>query len=450
MSAPTPPPTSRVDLYRRDTEIAVAVFRTIFLIIVVTSRQFLYARGVGGSLLIVLTLAAALYNVVLFILHMQKFPFPRTIIVVVDSVLISLWIYFAGPGGDRFFVMYFAVVIVAGLWFRRGAALGVGLFCSVLYVWAVTYSPLSAGAERTPSGTVALQVVFLLLTAGVVSIATEVQERERDELLLSRAALQQHWQRIQIAQHVDEMLRPRRLPNTPGLGIAFRFRPAAQAVSGDYYDVIPLGSRRWGIVVADVRAKEELGLFYLPLFKSALRLAARRENEPARVLTHINREVAAEMQERGEIEAFIAMSYTVIDLDEGELIYANAGMEPAVLIASDGKPASLTVHGIVLGVLPDVTYEEERHPINTGDTFVVFTDGMTEVFDRRNRPLGREGLLEQIRDSAQAPNSEALARAVFEQVIAYGEEGRRRDDMTLLVARITATDVGPRPEPSGV
>ncbi len=450
MSAPTPPPTSRVDLYRSDTEIAVAVFRTIFLIIVVTSHQFLYARGVGGTLLIVLTLAAALYNVVLFILHMQKIPFPRYIIVIVDSILISLWIFFAGPGGDRFFVMYFAVVIVAGLWFRRGTALGVGLFCSLLYVWAVTYSPLPAGEERISSGTVVLQVVFLLLTAGVVSIATEVQERERDELLLSRAALQQHWQRIQIAQHVDEMLRPRRLPNTPGLGIAFRFRPAAQAVSGDYYDVIPLGGRRWGLAVADVRAKEELGLFYLPLFKSALRLAARRENDPARVLIHINREVAAEMQERDEIEAFIAMSYTVIDLDEGELIYANAGMEPAVLLTADGKLTTLSSHSIVLGVLPEASYEEERHSINTGDTLIVFTDGMTEVFDHQNQPLGREGLIERIRANAEAPNSEALARAVFEQVIAYGEAGRRRDDMTLLVARITATEVGPKPEPSGV
>jgi len=451
MSAQAPPPTSRVDLFRRDTEIAVAVFRTIFLLIVVFSPQFLYARGVGGSLLIALTVAAALYNVVLFILHMQRFPFPRPIIVVVDAVLISLWIYFAGPAGERYFVMYFAVVIVAGLWFRRGAAFAVGLFASVLYVWAVAYSPLAAGAVRTPAGTVALQIVFLMLTAGVVSIATEVQERERDELLLSRAALQQHWQRIQIAQHVDEMLRPRRLPNTPGLGIAFRFRPAAQAVSGDYYDVIPLGGRRWAIAVADVRAKGELGLFYLPLFKSALRLAARRENAPARVLTHINREVVAEMQERGELEAFIAMFYAVIDLDEGEVTYANAGMEPAVLIPAEGKEMiPLAAHGIVLGVVPEVTYAEERHPISTGDTLVVFTDGMTEVFDGRHRPLGREGLLEQIRANAQAQNAEALARAVFEEVIAYGKEGRRRDDMTLLVVRVTATEVGPRPEPSAV
>ncbi len=450
MSTSAVPPTSRVDLYRRDTEIAVAVFRTIFLLIVVLSPQFIHARGIQGNLLIVAIITAAFYNLVLFVLHMQKLSFPRPIIVTVDVMLISLWIYFAGPVGERFFLMYFAVVIVGGLWFRRGGAFAVGLLASALYLWAITYSPLPAGAVRTTAGTVAFQILFLLLTAGVVSIATEVQERERQELVLSRAALQQHWERIRVAQHVDEMLRPRRIPDTPGLAVAFRFRPAAQAVSGDYYDVIPLGGRRWGILVADVRAKEELGLVYLPLFKSALRLAARQEDSPAGVLTQINREVAAEMQERDEPEVFISMCYTVLDLDEGTLAGANAGMEPAVLIPKPGEELlSLKCHGIVLGVLPETTYEQVTSSIDTGTTLVLFTDGMTELSDSQDQPLGREGLLEQIQTHAGAPSPDAMAKGIFDYVIDYGKESRRRDDMTLLIVRVTATDVGTR-EPSAV
>lgn len=451
MSAPTTPPTSRVDLHRRDTEIAVAVFRTIFVLIVVLSPQFVHARGMQGNLLIIATIAAAVYNLALFILHVEKLSFPRPIIVAVDTMLISLWIYFAGPDGDRYFVMYFAVVIVGGLWFRRGGAFAVALLASMLYVGAISTAPLPLGVARTGAGTVALQVLFLLLTSGIVSIATEVQQREREELVLSRAALRQHWERIRIAQHVDEMLRPRRLPPTPGLAVAFRFRPAAQAVSGDYYDVVPLGGRRWGIVVADVRAKEELGLVYLPLFKSALRVAARREDSPARVLTHINREVAAEMRDRDEPEAFISMSYTVVDLDEGAITCANAGIEPSVLIPQPGEePVALGGPGIVLGVLPEASYEEARHPIRAGATVVLFTDGMTEIFDREDRVLGRDGLLEQVKSHADASSADAIAKGIFEHVTDYGKDGRRRDDMTLLVVRVTATDVGTGREPSAV
>ena len=443
MLPPSAPPVTEVDLQRRDTEIAVAVFRTIFLLIILFSPQFLQARGVRGSLLMAVVIVAAAYNVLLFILHLRKFPVSRLVIVIADVILISLWIFFAGEEGERFFVLYFAVVIVSGLWFRVGGAFAVGLLASALYVWAVLIASLPAGAERVALGTVALQITLLLVTAGVVSIAAEVQARERQELALSRAVLQQHRQRIRIAQYVDEMLRPRSLPTSPGLDIAFRFRPAAIGVSGDYYDVIPLGPRRWGICIADVRAKQELGLAYLPLFKSALRLAARREHSPGSVLTHMNREVATEIQEREELEAFISMSYTVIDLDQGELTQTNAGIEPAVLVpASGGELVDLGASGIVLGVLADATYEEQKLSLHTRDTLVLFTDGMTEATDRRDRFLGREGLLKQILAHAQAPTAEAMAQRIFEYVIGYSEGGRRRDDMTLLVVRVTAPDLG--------
>jgi serine phosphatase RsbU (regulator of sigma subunit) len=451
MPTPATPPIGRVDLLRRDTEIAVAAFRTAFILIVVLSPQFVYARGVGGELLIAATIAAAVYNLALFVLHIQRLPFPRPIIVIVDTILITLWIYFAGPGGDRYFLMYFAVVVVAGLWFRRGGALAAAVLASLLYLWALWYSPLPAGAIRPPVGSAGLQILMLLLTAGIVSIASEFQQREREELVLWRGRFWEHEQRVRMAQYVDRLLRPARLPETPGLDVAVQFRPAAAGVSGDYYDVIRLGERRWGFIVADVRAKEELGLLYLPLFKSSLRLAARAEVSPGSVLTYINREVAGEMQERGELDAFISMCYLIVDLDRGSLVYANAGMEPAVLMPAEGQQMmSLSSHGVVLGVVPDAVYEEETWAIHRGDALVLFSDGLTEAFDSRGRVLGREALLEEIRSHAQAASAEAMAREVFDHVVDFGKDARRRDDSTLLVVRVTATDVGPRPEPSAV
>ena len=451
MSAPVTPPIGRVDLLRRDTEIAVAVFRTIFILIVVFSPQFANVRGTAGRLLFLATVAAAIYNVVLFMLHMYRLPFPRAAIVVIDAVLITLWIYFAGPGGDQYFLMYFSVVVVAGLWFRHVGVAAVALLACVLYVWAVSHSPMPEGIQRPSASAIGLQLLFLLLTAGLVSIASEVQQRERGELLLVRSRLEEHWQRVRMAQYVDRMLRPSRLPAAPGLDIAAEFRPAAPGVSGDYYDVIPLGDRRWGFVVADVRAKEELGLLYLPVLKSSLRLAARAEASAATVLTHINREVATEMQERGELEAFISMCYAILDLEAGSLTYANAGMEPGVLApAANQHLISLSTHGIVLGVMPEAGYEEETWAVHTGDTLVLFSDGMTEAFDSGGRVLGREALLDQVAASMDETSAGAVARGVFDYVVEYSKGARRRDDSTLLVIRVTATDVGPRPEPSAV
>jgi sigma-B regulation protein RsbU (phosphoserine phosphatase) len=419
----------------RSTEIVVAVFRTVFLLIVLFSPQFLHAHGMRGATLIIAVVAAACYNLALIVLHVRGLPFPRQVIVAGDVGLVSLWIYLAGPEAQPFFVIYYAVVIVAGLWFRVAGALGTAVFASALYAYVVLVVPLPEELSRTPPGTVALQITLLMVTSGVVSIAAEIQGREQEELAASRAVLRQHWQRIRIAQHVDEMVRPSKLPEAPGLDIAALFRPAAQAVSGDYYDVVSLGSGRWGIYIADVCAKQELALRYLPVFKSALRMVARRESSPAAVLREVNRDLTSEL----DPDAFIAMSYTILDLQQSHLVQANAGLEPGVVIAtSGGQPTDLQRTGIVLGVEPDAIYEEQTLPLHTGDAVVVFTDGMTDASDRQGRFLGREGLLEQIRAHANAPTARAMADRIFDHVTRFSEGGRRRDDMTLLVVRVTA------------
>ena len=92
-------------------------------------------------------------------------------------------------------------------------------------------------------------------------------------------------------------------------------------MSGEYYDVIRLGPRRAGVCIADFAVRWEWGLQYLYAFKNSFRLAARREQSPARVLTVVNREIEAEVASdpafRERPYAFASMCYVVFDLDGG-------------------------------------------------------------------------------------------------------------------------------------
>lgn len=431
------------DVESRETEIVVAVFRTVFILIALFSPQFMRLVGTSSNLPVVVVILAAVYNLALFILHAQGAAFPRLLIVLVDLILITFWLYLCGTDSTTFFVLYYPVVIVAGLWFGVTGALLTAVTASGCYGLIVTAAITPQADGQIAGGTVALQIALLIIVAGLVSFAAQVQAREHRALSSSYATLQRYRQQIQIARYVDEMLRPRRLPEAPGLDIAFRFRPAATAESGDYYDVIPLGGRRWGICVADVRGKRSVGIIYLPTFKSALRLVARREQSPAAVLQDVNREVAGEVADKLDAETFISLCYVVVDLDTGELTYANAGHEPPVVMrGTDGEIVALERTGLVLGVLPEATYVDESLPLCTGDTLVLFTDGMTEVADQANRMLGREKLLERLQAEAGAATADAMAGRVFEFVNEYGKEGRRRDDMTLLTVRVTAGDLG--------
>jgi len=431
VSAPQPSRVPQIELRRRDTEMVIAVFRTIFILIVLFSPHFPEARGTSGKLFVAAVIAAACYNLLLFLLHVNNLPFPRPVIIIGDTVLVSLWIYFCGPQCAAFFGLYYAVVIVAGLWFGIGGALLSALLAAALYLGAVFLAMAPGGPPATGMGTLILQISLLLVTAGVVGGMAGIQAREREALGTSRAALWQTQQRIRIAQTV------------PGIDIGFRFRPAAQAAAGDYYDVIRLGGRRLGVCVGDILATVELAAPYLPVFKAEFRAAARRQRSPARVLTEINQWVAAEIEERKDWDAFITLCYLVVDLDAGSLTYAVAGHEPPVLIAASGrKPVSLERAGIVLGVLPHATYAEEALQLGTGDVILLFTDGVTEVVDRQKRMLDREGLIGYAVTYASLSSASAVADRIFERVNEYGRQGQRRDDMSLLVVRITATDLG--------
>jgi len=145
-----------------------------------------------------------------------------------------------------------------------------------------------------------------------------------------------------------------------------------------------------------------------------------------------------------EMETFISMSYIVVDLDMSIFTYASAGHEPPALISADHRIVSLSHRGLVLGVLPEAVYGEETLPLKTGDTFVLFSDGMTEVTDRAGHFRGREEFLESVLRYIYAPTAEEMAVRVFEETTEYGRDGPHRDDMTLLIARVTATDLGVR------
>ncbi len=443
MSTPAPPsPVPEIDLRRHDTEIVVAVFRTVFLLVILAYTQFVRPPEEEGFLLQAAIITVAVYNLCLFLVHVRGYAFPRLIIVLVDVVFISLWVFFCRwPMASSFFTLYFGVVIAAGLWYGMGGAFLTAVLSSVLYVWAVW---VSHPVLSPPVGvTVTIQVIFLIATAGVLSIAIHAQARERQALSASRAVLQQYRERIRVAQFVDDLVRPKRLPAAPGLDLGFRYRPAAMAFSGDYYDLIPLGGRRWGLCIADLSGHFSQRIGYLSTFKTTLRLTAHREQSPARVLTEINREVAAAVADNVELETFISMAYIVVDLDEATFTYANAGHEPPVIApAGGGEPVALAQAGIVLGVSPQVRYPEQTLPLHTGDTLVLFSDGMTEVADKEGRLLGREDFLALVSERLQAPTAEEVAARVFDDVNRYGREGQHRDDMTLLIARITATNLG--------
>jgi sigma-B regulation protein RsbU (phosphoserine phosphatase) len=253
-------------------------------------------------------------------------------------------------------------------------------------------------------------------------------------------ALQVEKQRIDLdlslASDVQLMLLPQDMPRLPGLEIDARYL-AAQKVGGDFYDVIRLDEHRLGLAVADVSGKGISASLLMAICRTQLRAIAPQHGSPARVLSDMNRALAADM--RGGM--FITMTYAVVDLARNEVSFARAGHElplfahrlgtPGIsceFVGSDGMPLGLVDAETFAAITVDRTVA-----FPPGSALVLFTDGLTETPNRENKEFGNARLADTVRAHAQKSARE-MNDAILLAVEKFGSGGLR-DDFTLLNVR---------------
>ncbi|MFJ4973960.1 SpoIIE family protein phosphatase [Streptomyces coeruleorubidus] len=172
------------------------------------------------------------------------------------------------------------------------------------------------------------------------------------------------------------------LPTTPaereGLDIAARYRPALSEVGGDWYDVLPLGPGRTGLVVGDVMGKGVQAAAIMGQLSTATRALARLDLPPAELLRHLD-DIAGSLG-----DAIATCVYAVCDLRAGVCSLSSAGHLPPVLAGPDGGATLVDVPGgVPLGVggVEFGTVELELAP---GSLLALYTDGLVE---KRGEPI---------------------------------------------------------------
>ena len=139
--------------------------------------------------------------------------------------------------------------------------------------------------------------------------------------------------------------------------------------------------------------------------------------------------------------------YGVYDDAARTLSYVNAGHNAPLLLRPDGergdggaprepRTARLSPTGTVIGLMPEARYAKETVRLARGETFVIFTDGVTEMVNERDEPFGEERLEDLVRR-----HGDRTAREILEIVLAELDTFRDgvppHDDVTLVVAKVT-------------
>jgi protein phosphatase len=116
--------------------------------------------------------------------------------------------------------------------------------------------------------------------------------------------------------------------------------------------------------------------------------------------------------------------------------FAGAGHPPAMIVQPGKKPRLLESRSTVLGVLPDAVDAEPALEVQleAGDRIVLYTDGITDVFNSQGRMLGVAGVQRFVQETATLPLDQ-MKRAILERVAEW-REGPSTDDISLILVEV--------------
>lgn len=240
---------------------------------------------------------------------------------------------------------------------------------------------------------------------------------------------------LEVAREIQFGLLPFEPFEKDGVSIVSAMRPA-NTVGGDYFDIIELGEGRLAIAVGDVAGKGMPAALLMALLQGSLRtlLSAglRGEELVAKLNAHLCTNIPS--------NRLITLFYGELDAATGRLAYVNAGHNPPFLLVPPGSraglsagepPARLGATAMALGITTETDFPSMTVDLDPGDRLVLYTDGVTEAEDLKDREYG-EARLEAWLQANREETGRRLIDGVIAEVLEHCGAARPRDDMTLM------------------
>jgi len=284
-----------------------------------------------------------------------------------------------------------------------------------------------------------------------------------EDLLHEKAEKERLAQELRIAREIQMSLLPQGPLRIGDVSVTAHCEPARE-VGGDYYDYLPLGDGRVGIIIADVAGKGTSAALYMAELKGLMLSLTRLQTSPRQTLIEANRIIAEHLDAR----SFITMTYAIVDVRAHTLTYARAGHCPLMYLRGEraGQPSTAgggseapggppdarsgrhveiqAPDGLVLGLKIDngerfdALLREVTLQLGAGDLVLLFTDGVTDAMDATGEPFGEERLAAVIEEHGALPFEE-LRERILREIHAFVGTTGQHDDLTFVLLTVAAS-----------
>jgi len=264
----------------------------------------------------------------------------------------------------------------------------------------------------------------LSLLAPQIAISVE-NARLYEELGMREHRMDQD---LKAARQLQKILLPREI-NIFGLEIGIRARPARE-ISGDVYEFFEHGDEYTIIAFGDVSGKGAAAALYGALISGLLRILAPRRRSPAALLQNLNEALL----ERKVDAQYATLMVLLWEPKQRRLTVANAGSEPLVILRN-GEVISSRNSGVPIGLLENQRYEDVVTEMQTGDTALLFSDGVEDQLNGEEKHFSRPAVQKLFQQLAAAP-TQTIADSIFEAIDEFRGATPLTDDQSVVAFRV--------------
>ena len=241
---------------------------------------------------------------------------------------------------------------------------------------------------------------------------------------------------LEAARNIQQSLTPHDKPSIPRLSCAGAYQPAYE-VGGDYLDYFQCGDGSWAVIVADVCGKGVPAAMLMTVLRSIARVECRSNFTAKNLLTAVNESICRNINER----SFITALCLVIKGDGSSMTYARAGH--AKLLKMDAARETIVAidsKGLALGIVPDAAefashLEETTIPLLAGESFLAYTDGVSEAYDEQKQLYGLARLMNMFK-SFGGETADLMVEGILSDVKTFAHGKPPHDDITMFAMKV--------------
>jgi len=247
---------------------------------------------------------------------------------------------------------------------------------------------------------------------------------------------------LTMAREIQMAMLPRQFPVFPATSTpeasALKFNHAyipSGLLGGDFFRVLPVSGRRAGILIADVAGHGIRAALVVATMLGLIEQLAEECADPGAFLTELNK-AHIRIFEHSHESMFVTAFYGVIDIANGEMLYATAGHPfPYLINRNTHKIENLpfSSNGLcpALGLFEDAQFGYDITKLHAHELLLLYTDGVIESRDSDGTDYSDVRFKEYLLNNIMNPTS-VLLNGLQDDIRKFTGLPEFQDDVCLL------------------